>query len=123
MNTEFKRGDKIAINKGVLITHFGVYVDPNRVIDNSATCGEVRRRTLVEFQGGRKAYKVPHNSVYSPNEIVARAEAQLGKVYKLLTQNCEHFVNDIFHGKPFSKQVTTGIVLTGLVIFLKVIKK
>ncbi len=122
MNTHFKIGDKIAIKKGLLIIHYGIYIGQNRVIDNSAACGAVKERTLAEFRGGRKVYRIQHNSGYLPNEIVARAKAQTGKVYKVLSQNCEHFVNDILHGKSFSTQVTTGVAFVGLFLFLKVLK-
>lgn len=113
----FEIGERIAVNKSLFITHFGIYVGDGMVIDNSAKHGRVEQRTLQEFAGQGKAYIIPHTSIFSPSEIVARAKESIGKSYRLLSQNCEHFVTGILFGKPRSKQVAVAVVV-GTVSFL-----
>jgi len=50
------------------------------------------------------------------NQVVARAEANIGKPYALFAQNCEHFASFAFTGKAESETVTgLGWLAAGLV--------
>lgn len=123
MTLTFEIGDRIAINKALFITHFGIYIGDGMVIDNSAQHGRVEQRTLEEFAGQEKAYIIPHTSMFSPNEIVVRAKEGLGRPYRLLSRNCEHFVTDILFGKPQSKQVALAAAVGSIFLIMHLTKK
>ena len=123
MTPTFKIGDLITVNKALFITHFGIYIGDGMVIDNSAQHGHVEQRTLEEFAGQGKAYITPHTSIFSPKEIVVRAKERLGRPYRLLSRNCEHFVTDILFGKPQSKQVALAAAIGGFLLIMHLAKK
>ena len=51
-------------------------------------------------------------------EACSRAINQLNKPYSLLTNNCEHFANEVQYSNPSSKQVQTGAaVAVGIASF------
>jgi hypothetical protein len=61
---------------------------------------------------------------YQRQIIINRAIALQGKPYDLIRYNCEHFVNEVIHGKPESKQVTNAglvaaTIFAGIIIFGK----
>lgn len=71
----------------------------------------VKKELLYEV-AGRNKYHVnnKHDDKYSPlppSKIVQRAEELVGRevLYKLTTENCEHFVNELRYGVSRSDQV------------------
>ncbi|XP_068411154.1 phospholipase A and acyltransferase 3 isoform X1 [Eschrichtius robustus] len=69
---------------------------------------------------GRDRYQVnnKHDGKYAPlppNKIVQRAEELVGQevLYKLTSENCEHFVNELRYGVPRSDQVTHMVMTVG----------
>lgn len=71
----------------------------------------VKKELLCDVAGGDK-YHVnnKHDSEYTPlppNKIIQRAEELVGKEihYKLTSENCEHFVNELRYGVARSDQV------------------
>ncbi|XP_022447400.1 HRAS-like suppressor 3 [Monodon monoceros] len=70
---------------------------------------------------GRDRYQVnnKHDDKYSPlppNKIVQQAEELVGQevLYKLTSENCEHFVNELRYGIPRSDQVRDAIMVAGI---------
>ena len=71
----------------------------------------VKKERLCDVVG-RDRYHVnnKHDGRYSPlppSKIIQRAEELVGQevLYKLTSENCEHFVNDLRYGVPRSQQV------------------
>lgn len=90
-----------------LFPHVGIFVGPNGgyadgVVHNDKN-GGVRLASFAEFTGGR-----PWQVVSLPRpwherlEIVEQALSLIGTQYDLLSFNCEHFVNLVKTGRPFS---------------------
>ena len=97
-------------------THHGVYVGDGRVVHYGALKYNLIRKpveevTLAEFAEGRPVYVVTHcESAFDAAEIIRRARSRLGeKRYRLLSNNCEHFVEWCLHDIHRSFQVETAI--------------
>lgn len=120
MNTNINIGDRVAITKGLGIEHLAIVSDLDMVIDNSNAKGGVTERTLQEFANGKPVRQIPFSSIFSPQEIVERARARIGKPYGWFSQNCEHFVNEVQTGVPKSTQaiVGGGLVLAAVWLLL-----
>uniref|UniRef100_A0A8D0PDI2 Phospholipase A and acyltransferase 3 n=2 Tax=Sus scrofa TaxID=9823 RepID=A0A8D0PDI2_PIG len=80
----------------------------------------VKKELLYEV-AGRDRYQVnnKHDGKYSPlppSKIVQRAEELVGQevLYKLTSENCEHFVNELRYGVARSDQVRDAIVAAGI---------
>uniref|UniRef100_A0A8D2HB65 Phospholipase A and acyltransferase 3 n=1 Tax=Urocitellus parryii TaxID=9999 RepID=A0A8D2HB65_UROPR len=70
------------------------------------------KKELLYDVAGRDKYQVnnKHDDKYSPqppSKIIQRAEELVGQevLYKLTSENCEHFVNELRYGVPRSDQV------------------
>ncbi|EPQ06465.1 Group XVI phospholipase A2 [Myotis brandtii] len=70
------------------------------------------KKELLYFVAGKDKYHVnnKHDQKYSPlppSKIVQRAEELVGQemLYKVTSENCEHFVNELRYGVPRSDQV------------------
>ena len=92
--------------------HHGIYAGDGRVIHYGGMHRWLSRRpveevSLATFTHGRglavKAWTSPR---FSGREIVARARTRLGEDrYRLLSNNCEHFVEWCIGGRSRSPQV------------------
>ena len=69
------------------------------------------------FAEGRPVFVIEHQEVcFDAAEIVRRARSRLGeKRYRLLTNNCEHFVEWCLHDLPRSFQAETAMAYPRLV--------
>ncbi|KAM8970239.1 phospholipase A and acyltransferase 3 isoform X1 [Sarcophilus harrisii] len=79
------------------------------------------KKELLSEVVGRDRYRVnnKHDDKYPPlppGKIVQRALQEVGKdvLYKLSSENCEHFVNELRYGIPRSDQVTDAITAVGV---------
>jgi len=97
-------------------THHGVYVGAGRVIHYGALMYDIIRKPVEEvsleaFAEGRRVFLVQHTEMcFDAAEIVRRARSRLGeKRYRLLTNNCEHFVEWCLHDLPRSFQAETAL--------------
>lgn len=97
-------------------THHGVYVGAGRVVHYGALMYDIIRKPVEEvsfetFAEGRPVFVIEHPEVcFDAAEIVSRARSRLGeKRYRLLTNNCEHFVEWCLHGLPRSFQAETAL--------------
>lgn len=79
------------------------------------------KKELLYDVAGRDKYHVhnKHDDKYSPlppNKIVQRAEALVGQevLYKLTSDNCEHFVNELRYGVSRSDQVRDAVMAAGI---------
>ncbi|XP_074131159.1 phospholipase A and acyltransferase 3-like [Sminthopsis crassicaudata] len=85
------------------------------------------KKELLRVVVGRDRYQVnnKHDDKYPPlppSKIVQRALQEVGKdvLYKLTSENCEHFVNELRYGIPRSDQVRDFFTATGIVTSLAV---
>lgn len=96
--------------------HHGLYVGEGKVIHYGALVYDLIRKpveevTLERFAGGRPVYVVQHDELpYGVPEIIARARSRLGEhAYRLLSNNCEHFVEWCLHDVQRSFQVERAL--------------
>jgi hypothetical protein len=103
-------------------THHGIYAGAGKVIHYGALMYDIIRKpveevTLDAFAQGRAIFLVEHSEVcFDAGEVVRRARSRLGeKRYRLLTNNCEHFVEWCLHDLPRSFQAETALAYPRLV--------
>lgn len=105
--------------------HHGIYVGGGQVIhwvkkDRSKTEGVVKQTSFQVFADGQPVRRSSDHPArtYDPLESIRRAESWLGRDdYKLISNNCEHFVNWCIDGEKKSDQVrdyAKGLVVAGL---------
>ena len=95
--------------------HHGIYAGDNQVIhysgfDEAFKKGAIKQTSLESFLGGSDNFKVvnypSYQNIYSPEEIVHRAQSCLGEDdYNLFFNNCEHFACWCVTGIARSEQV------------------
>ncbi len=97
-------------------THHGIYAGDGKVIHYGALMYSMIRRpveevTLAAFAEGRPVFVVSHaEGGFEVAEILRRARSRIGeKHYRLLTNNCEHFVEWCLHDVHRSFQVQTAL--------------
>jgi Lecithin retinol acyltransferase len=96
--------------------HHGIYVGEGRVIHYGALVYDIIRKPVEEvsletFSGGRPVFVVQHESLpFDVSEIIGRARSRLGESrYRLLTNNCEHFVEWCLYDEHRSFQVERAL--------------
>ena len=96
--------------------HHGIYVGEGRVIHYGALMYDIIRKPVEEvsletFSGGRPVFIVQHDALpFSVSEIIGRARSRLGEArYRLLTNNCEHFVEWCLYDEHRSFQVNRAL--------------
>lgn len=97
-------------------THHGIYVGDGNVVHYGALMYDVIRKpveevSLAAFAEGRRVYVVTHaEGAFDAEEIIRRARSRLGENhYRLLSNNCEHFVEWCLHDEHRSFQVQTAL--------------
>lgn len=133
---EPKPGDLIEIFRPVY-SHWAIYVGNGYVIhlappsefagSGAASIMSVLadkaivKKELLRDVAGRDKYQVnnKHDSEYEPlppNKIIQRAEELVGQeiAYKVTSENCEHFVNELRYGISRSDQVDNAIKVVGI---------
>ena len=93
-----QRGDHIYVSRGfgpARYTLHAIAISPYQAIhfDGDPARASVRYVWLADFARGRTVKVREHRDrKYAPDEVVRRAQSQLGKAdYQLLGRNCEHF--------------------------------
>jgi hypothetical protein len=96
--------------------HHGIYVGEGMVVHYGALVYDLIRRpveevTLESFCGGRPVFVVQHEELpFEVRDIVERARSRLGEHrYRLLSNNCEHFVEWCLYGEHRSFQVDRAL--------------
>lgn len=102
-------------------THHGLYVGDGRVVHYGALVYDIIRKPVEEvtldcFAEGRPIYVVTHaEECIAADEAIRRARSRLGeKRYRLLTNNCEHFVEWCLHGRARSFQAELSLAFPHL---------
>jgi hypothetical protein len=96
--------------------HHGIYVGEGKVIHYGALVYDLIRKpveevTLAAFCGGRPIFVVQQDEgPFEVADIIARARSRLGESrYRLLSNNCEHFVEWCLYGEHRSFQVQRAL--------------
>jgi hypothetical protein len=96
--------------------HHGIYVGEGKVIHYGALVYDIIRKpveevTLEQFAGGRPVFVVQHDELpFDVPQIVERARSRLGESqYRLLSNNCEHFVEWCLYDVHRSFQVDRAL--------------
>jgi hypothetical protein len=96
--------------------HHGIYVGHGKVIHYGALVYDLIRRpveevTLQQFGGGRPVFVVQHEALaFSVEEILHRARSRIGENrYRLMSNNCEHFVEWCLYDVHRSFQVERAL--------------
>ena len=92
--------------------HHGIYVGDGKVVHYSGFAyslrgGPVEEVALADFADGRPVWvRRSSPTGFGRQEIVRRARSRLGEnLYRLFTNNCEHFCEWCLHGEARSFQV------------------
>jgi hypothetical protein len=92
--------------------HHGIYVGDGNVVHYGALMYDIIRKPVEEvslsaFAEGRPVFVVTHAEAgFAADEVIRRARSRLGeKRYRLLSNNCEHFVEWCLHDLHRSFQV------------------
>jgi hypothetical protein len=96
--------------------HHGIYVGDGKVIHYGALVYDIIRKpveevTLETFAGGRPIFIVQHDELaFDVPTILERARSRLGESkYRLLSNNCEHFVEWCLYDVHRSHQVDRAL--------------
>ncbi len=96
--------------------HHGIYVGDGKVVHYGALMYDIIRKPVEEvplaaFAKGRALFVIEHAEICLPaSEVVNRARSRLGENrYRLLTNNCEHFVEWCLHDASRSFQAETAL--------------
>lgn len=131
-----KPGDLIEIFRPCY-RHWAIYVGDGYVIHlappseiagagaasimSALTDKAIVKKELLYDVAGRDKYHVnnKHDDKYSPlppSKIIQRAEELVGQevLYKLTSENCEHFVNELRYGVRRSDQVRDAVMAVGI---------
>jgi hypothetical protein len=102
--------------------HHGIYVGDGNVVHYGALMYDIIRRPVEEvsldrFAAGRDVFVVDHSEqTLRVEEILERVRSRLGEnLYRLLTNNCEHFCEWALHGAARSFQVEVALAFPRLV--------
>jgi len=114
----FKQGEIISVKWHFGVEHDGIYTAKGTVISASKRTGEVMEEDIKTFSGGKKVVSKGYPSDLPPEIIEKKARSKLGKTYKLLNYNCQHFASEC-HGKKKSRQLRT-VVLSAAALALTV---
>ncbi len=97
-------------------THHGIYAGEGKVVHYGALMYDLIRKpveevSLAAFAEGRAVYVVSHAEAgFHAEEVIRRARTRLGeRRYRLLTNNCEHFVEWCLHDVHRSFEVETAL--------------
>ncbi|MDR5739465.1 MULTISPECIES: lecithin retinol acyltransferase family protein [unclassified Caballeronia] len=103
--------------------HHGIYAGNGMVIHyagfaKSLHRGPIEEVTLAQFAGGYAVTMRPNAAArFTGKEAVRRARSRLGEDrYRLLTNNCEHFVSWCLFGEARSSQVRACLVHPGVAL-------
>ncbi|XP_013781893.1 HRAS-like suppressor 3 [Limulus polyphemus] len=126
INLKAELGDIIEIDR-TLFSHWAIYAGDDNVIhvcgmnneDFPTETGVIKLEKLIDVAGFSRV-RVNNKEVpakernltpLTPNQVVARARAFVGKVveYNLLTSNCEHYVTEWKYGKGWSDQASVAL--------------
>ncbi|KAG8522573.1 Phospholipase A and acyltransferase 3, partial [Galemys pyrenaicus] len=133
---EPKPGDLIEIFRP-LYRHWAIYVGDGYVIHlappseiagagaasimSALTDKAIVKKELLYYVAGKDKYQVnnKHDDEYTPlppSKIVQQAEELVGQevLYKLTSENCEHFVNELRYGVARSDQVRDAVRAVGI---------
>lgn len=96
--------------------HHGIYAGDGRVVHYGALMYDIIRKpveevSLEQFAEGRPVFVVQHGEeCFHADEVIRRARSRLGeKRYRLLSNNCEHFVEWCLHDVARSFQAETAL--------------
>jgi len=115
----FKQGEIISVKWYFGVQHDGIYTAAGTVISASARTGEVTEEDIKTFSDGKKIVSKGYPSNHPAEAIEKRARSKLGKTYKLLSYNCQHFASEC-HGDKKSRQLRT-VVLTAAALALTLV--
>jgi hypothetical protein len=102
--------------------HHGIYVGEGKVIHYGALVYDLIRRPVEEvsieqFAGGRPVYIVKQEpTAFAVEEVLRRARSRLGEDrYRLMSNNCEHFVEWCLYDVHRSFQVERALAYPRMV--------
>lgn len=95
---QFKKGDHIATIRSIY-SHHGIYDGQGGVYEYND--GVVRHTSLGRFADGDDLYLFEEDTVYTPGQIIYRAQSRLGeKEYNVFYNNCQSFATWCRLGAP-----------------------
>ena len=114
-------GDVLRVTVYGVVVHEGIYTDAGTVISNSRRNGLVIEESVAAFSGGKKITNIGPLSDISPHRAVAHARTRLGDKYRLLADNCQHFVRRCYQQKPKSPQRDIALLVGAVAAVLLIL--
>jgi len=84
----YSSGDVVSVRAGG-VRHEGIMTEHGRVICNSRRYGGVTEKSVRDFALGRKIKNHGSLNGTSPERVLARARAQIGRGYHPVNHNCD----------------------------------
>ena len=107
------RGDHVYVRRRPHYSHHGIDCGDGTVIHYVGERGSVRRierTSWEEFAAGDEVHVRAYKERLPVDDIVRNAESRLGtEGYRLVTNNCEHFVEWCLHDVARSFQAETAL--------------
>lgn len=117
----FREGEIVAVNIGFGLQHYGVARGYGTVISASKRTGHVVEEDENTFSNGRDIVRKGYPSDLPSYSVIAHARQSIGKEWKLMDYNCQHFATEC-HDQKHSPQLQQGLWvlgILGLVFFLR----
>ncbi|MCK5384661.1 MAG: lecithin retinol acyltransferase family protein [Alphaproteobacteria bacterium] len=115
----FREGEIVAVNIGFSIQHYGVATGYRTIISASKRTGHVLEENEKDFSGGRRITSKGYPSNIPSCRVIDHARLSIGKKWKLIDYNCQHFATEC-HDQKHSPQLQQGLLALGIlgVVFL-----
>lgn len=105
---------------GNICRHFGIVSDrPGYVIHNSRKVGRVIEEPIPDFADGKRVRWIGYPGRLTPDQVLARARARMGRPWHLSAHNCEHFIGHS-HGTGHRSEQARGVFAVGLGIAIAI---
>ena len=100
-------------HKGIVSDRYGSDGQP-MILHASDRFGYVVETEAADFalRATGPVYFVGYAGEVPPDEVLRRARSRLGEKYRLLKNNCEHFVSGVHGLEPTSPQLRSSVGLT-----------
>ncbi|MBL4828993.1 MAG: lecithin retinol acyltransferase family protein [Aliivibrio sp.] len=116
----YTQGEIIAAKLPLGFEHWGVVSELGTVVSSSQRTGVVKEESFEVFSSGYDIISKGYPSNLDPNDVLRKARGAIGKEWKLITDNCQHFATWCHNNKhsPQLQLLIGGALVTGLLLFI-----
>ncbi|PHZ84307.1 lecithin retinol acyltransferase family protein [Paremcibacter congregatus] len=116
----YTQGEIIAAKLPLGLEHWGVVSEFGTVVSSSQRTGIVKEESMEVFSSGYEVISKGYPSNLTPNEVLIKARSVIGKEWKLITDNCQHFATWCHDNKhsPQLQWIIGAALVAGLLFFI-----